>query len=137
MQNQPPMTPPIDSKDYVIKILSERCQLFEKNIRTLATEIARLNQLKNGELSADKAEQAKTDEKKKPSVVVDINKNKDKKKAASNDAKAQKLLMKPKKDKKPDFKEPEKVKLPTKPEADGNVKDPDTTTEPDTPADHE
>ncbi len=134
--------PPMDSKDYTIKILSERCQLFEKNIRTLAGEIARLNQLKNGNLEK---QLIKEDKKDSGEVVIDINKNKDQK---TNAVKAQKLLAAPE-EKKPvradeDEKENVVEEKPEKPaeekkvrEADGNVKEPDTSTETETPADHE
>ncbi len=133
--------PPIDSRDYVIKILSERCQLFEKNIRILAGEIARLNQLKNGESEKEKKEKKEDS----GTVVIDINKNRDRK---TNAAKAQKLLAAPE-EKKPvhaddNVKENAVEEKPEKPaeekkvrEADGNVKEPDTTTETKTPADHE
>jgi len=121
MPNQNQNPPPIDSRDYVIKILSERCQLFEKNIRTLATEIARLNMLKNGSPKTEAGADALKKEKKPAAEkVIDIN---TKKKPDTNAKQAQKLLTAPKK---PLVKSSESNKpAPADAaDADGNVKDP-------------
>lgn len=132
----PTTMPILDSKDYVIKILSERAQLLEKNIQTLAMEIGRLNMLKNGgSCGLPAQDQEKVDEAQKSNKVIDFSA---KRKADTNAKQAQKLLAPPETEKKPEAEMEEVEKKPEAPErtdtasmlareksdADGNIKDP-------------
>ncbi len=124
--------PPVDSRDYVIKILSERAQLLENNVKTLATEIARLNMLKNGDPGRG-AKVNNSPDKKRDAAVIDIKSRQ--KMPAGNLREGQKILAAPDVPAKKEELEPapEEIEKPATEntadpketeEADGNVKDP-------------